>query len=217
MDNGSFWDMRYNVFPVLGSGPGSRAYAAWIKQKLIRETIATQKIRSILDIGCGDLCWLQAVPLDTVTYLGTDISHVIIERNKINFPQCQFLHHDITQNPVPQAVDLVVCMDVLIHQIQREEFRQALLNILGSISKIGLISYLTPGQSSAPLSPDTPAEVLQNENELNAFLNTAEFTRAQTARHGDLPREIHRLNSNAIVREVAAYPHQTVYEVTLRY
>lgn len=215
MDNQKFWNERYCSLPDLGSGPGSRAYAAWVKQRLIAETVAKRNIRSILDIGCGDLCWLQAVPLERVTYTGVDISNVIVARNRANFPQYRFLLHDVANAPLRLTADLVVCLDVLIHQIPLEQFRCALRNVLSSISNIGLISYLTPEGSCTQALPDMPADVLDKEEALLRFLHSADFPKAQTARHGDLSVEIARNAPNASATAIASYPYQTIYEVTL--
>jgi len=214
MDNRNFWNERYRRLPELGSGPGSRAYAAWIKQRLIREVIARHRIRSILDIGCGDLCWLREDLIESVAYSGCDISEVIVERNRARFPQLDFRLHDVAAAPLQQTAELIVCFDVLIHQIEREAFQRALRHVLAAVSRIGLISYLTPGGSSVPVMRDTPAEVLAQEEELLRLLKDPSFPRAQTAFHGDLTRQIARIAPEVGARAVGAYPAQTIYEVT---
>jgi SAM-dependent methyltransferase len=214
MDNQRFWNERYQRLPELGSGPGSRAYGAWIKRRLIREVVAKYQIRSILDIGCGDLCWLQEDLISEVAYCGCDISKVIVERNRARFPQLQFLLHDVASAALPQTAELVVCFDVLIHQIERDAFQRTLRHVLASVSNIGLISYLTPGGLGAPVLPDTPADVLREEEKLLRFLNAASFPRAQTAYHGDLIQLISRLAPELRTKAVASYPAQTIYEVS---
>jgi SAM-dependent methyltransferase len=214
MDNQNFWNERYRRLPELGSGPGSRAYAAWIKQRLIRDVVAKHRIRSILDIGCGDLCWLREDLIEGVAYCGCDISDVIVERNRARFPQLDFLLHDVASAPLRHTAELIVCFDVLIHQIELEAFRRALRHVLAAVSHIGLISYLTPGGASAPVMPDAPAEVLLEEAELMRLLQDPGFPRAQTAFHGDLIQQIGRIAPDVGARAVGAYPAQTIYEVT---
>jgi len=214
MDNRRFWNDRYQRLPELGSGPGSRAYAAWIKQRLIREVVAKHRIRSILDIGCGDLCWLQKDVIEGVAYCGCDISEVIVERNRARFPQLTFLHHDVAGTPLPQTAELIVCFDVLIHQIELEAFQRALRHVLATVSHMGLISYLTPGGGSAPVLPDAPPEVLLEEERLMRLLKDPSFPRARTAFHGDLIGQIARVAPAVSARAVGAYPAQTIYEVT---
>jgi SAM-dependent methyltransferase len=214
MDNRKFWNERYQRLPQLGSGPGSRAYAAWIKQRLIRDVVANHRIRSILDIGCGDLCWLQEDLIESVAYCGCDISDVIVERNRARFPQLKFMLHDVAAAPLQQTAELVVCFDVLIHQIELEAFQRTLRHVLAAVSCIGLISYLTPGGSSATTMPDAPAEVLLEEEELLRLLKDPSFPRAQTAFHGNLTGEIARIAPELGAKAVGAYPAQTIYEVT---
>jgi len=214
MDNRNFWNERYRRLPELGSGPGSRAYAAWVKQRLIREVIARHRIRSILDIGCGDLCWLREDLIEGVAYCGCDISEVIVERNRARFPRLDFLLHDVAEAPLRQTAELIVCFDVLIHQVELEAFQRTLRHVLAAVSHIGLISYLTPGGQSVPVLPDAPAEVLVEEEALLELLKDPSFPRAQTAFHGNLTRQIARIAPEVGARAVGAYPAQTIYELT---
>jgi SAM-dependent methyltransferase len=214
MDNQRFWNERYERMPELGSGPGSRAYGAWVKRRLIRKIVADHQTRSILDIGCGDLCWLEDDLVAKIAYCGCDISKVVIERNQARFPQLQFLHHDVAGAALPQTADLIVCFDVLIHQIERDAFERALCHVLTSLSCKGLISYQTPHGLRVPMLPDTPADVLRHEEELLRFLKDARFPRAEVAFHGDLIQQISRLAPELTARPVASYFPQTIYEVS---
>jgi SAM-dependent methyltransferase len=216
MDNRTFWNERYESLPGLGSGPGSRAYAAWLKQRLIEATIAQHGVRSVLDIGCGDMYWMPAQPGAGVAYTGVDISDVIVARNRERFPRAEFVLHDIVAAPLQRSADLVVCFDVLIHQLDAGQFQAALRNVLATIRTTGLISYITPDGAGAPPPPGTPAQVLRDEARLVEFLETAEFPRAPTAFHGALPEHIAQLLPQAAVGIAGHYPAQTIYEITLR-
>ena len=78
MDNRSFWDKRYSVAPQLGSGRGSRGYAAVRKNELVRRAIREHKITSILDVGCGDLCWLDGEIADMLAHLPRERTYASI-------------------------------------------------------------------------------------------------------------------------------------------
>lgn len=216
MDNRKFWNERYESLPSLGSGPGSRAYAAWLKQRLIQATIAQRGVRSVLDIGCGDMYWMPAQPGAGVSYAGVDISDVIVARNRERYPHAEFVLHDIVAAPLERSADLVVCFDVLIHQLDPQQFRAALRNVLACVRTIGLVSYLTPDGANPLPPPGAPADVLRDEARLNEFLQAAEFPRAPTAFHGALPEHIAQLLPQAAARVVGHYPAQTIYEITLR-
>ncbi len=90
MDNASFGDDRYRSFPRLVSGPGPRGYAALYKNRLVKAVIKQFDISSIVDIGCGDLCWLDEEILASCSHVGLDISAVAIERATAAYPSLLF-------------------------------------------------------------------------------------------------------------------------------
>src|SRR5256885_14898964 len=96
MDNAQFWDERYRLFPQLGSGPGSRGYAALYKNALVKRTIVQYDVISIADFGCGDLCWIDPDILKARSYVGLDISTTAIERARAAYPLLQFAVYDVT-------------------------------------------------------------------------------------------------------------------------
>jgi hypothetical protein len=112
-----------------------------------------QGLHSIVDIGCGDVCWLDQDILKGCSYLGLDISTVAIEQAKAAHPFLQFAVYDVTAQPVGVESDLVVGFDVLIHQIDFRSFRVALGNMLAAIRKIGLIAYRTPPMVDGSFPP----------------------------------------------------------------
>src|SRR5256885_2024228 len=122
MDSASFWDARYRSFPELGSGPGSHGYAASHKRLLVKSIIKEFGVSSIVDIGCGDLCWLDEEILTCCNYRGVDVSPVAIERAKSSYPYLEFAIYDVTGAPLDFKCDLVVSFDVLIHQLEARTF-----------------------------------------------------------------------------------------------
>ncbi len=214
MDNRYFWNERYVKQPELGSGPGSRGYAAWYKQELIRAVLRLNPVRSILDLGCGDLCWLASDLLKDVNYTGVDISDVIVAKNRQAFPSLRFISHDLSVESLVDEADLVVCFDVLIHQIAPEAFQATLKNILLCVAGHGLISYLTPGSGEAAVA-HAPELVLEAEKEFQQSFQKLDpgTPRARTAFHGPLPDCCQRIDPAIKVRPLAAYRGQTIYEV----
>jgi SAM-dependent methyltransferase len=220
MDNRSFWNNRYSKLPQLGSGPGSRGYAAGRKNELVRRTIQERAIRSILDIGCGDLCWLDDEIMKTCTYLGCDVSENIIARNTathagVSSPR--FVIHDIAAEPLTSTADLVICFDVLIHQIDRLRFDEALRNIISAVGTLGLVSYLTPPlpDASFPLEVDIPPEMQELESDFaNMYASLPhELARGQTAFHGPLPELIKSFRDDLQAEPIGRYRQQTVYQI----
>jgi len=223
MDNRSFWNHRHTTLPQLGSGPGSRGYAAVYKNECIHAVIQGGGIHSILDIGCGDLCWLDDQIAQSCNYVGCDISEVAIAKNAAAHPSVRFFVHDIVAAPVGHTADLVVCFDVLIHQIVRATFSTALTNILAAIGKVALLSYRTPplgnGQFPPPASLDLAnadsCVIALEERFVRMVAEELPSNRPamETAFHGPLPELIRSLRDDMEARAVGQYRNQTIYEI----
>ena len=111
--NSIFWDFRYHFFPTLGSGIGSRGETLLHKRKLLKKCIPRPEKCSILDVGCGDLEVIKIFPFSN--YLGVDLSSKTLEIAKIKRPDWSF---ELIRNQKFrfQERDVVICLDVLIHQ-----------------------------------------------------------------------------------------------------
>jgi SAM-dependent methyltransferase len=78
-------------------------------------------IRSVLDIGCGDMAWMQYFLKEhqMLTYVGVDIVPFCLAINFRRFPKMQFLQTDLSNlsgiEIMPQGCDLVVAKDVFNH------------------------------------------------------------------------------------------------------
>lgn len=222
MDNRSFWDERYTSEAWLGSGPGSRGVAAQYKADLLRRIVTANRILSIADIGCGDLCWLDTGDgstgwMDDVDYLGVDISAVIVARNAEARPGSRFIVHDIAAAPLDAGAELTVCFDVLLHQVDRPVFDAALANLLRSMRDHALVSYINP-DAAAPVVPKLEAfdggieERFQQE--LRAQRAAREFPRGMTNCFGALPALIAAIRPDLAVRAIGRYRYQEIYEVS---
>jgi hypothetical protein len=137
-DNRRFWNQRYIEDPDKGSGPGSRGEILRLKSTLIQSVIAEHDIKTILDIGCGDIAPLRELELGH--YLGIDIADVVVEKNKSLKPQWQFVRADLAGDYCPPAAELVLCLDVLIHQKKKQSYLAILLKTLSCSEKVALIS-----------------------------------------------------------------------------
>ena len=178
----------------------------------------------MVDIGCGDLCWLDQDILNGRRYVGLDISTIAIGRARAAYPSLQFAVRDVTKQAVDVESDLIVSFDVLIHQTEILTFRAALGNILGAISKIGLVSYITPPMRDGRLPPPAtldPTVADADEIELEArfqqmMSSGLGFPRAPTAYHGPLPAAIAALRPDLKVSTAGRYRYQTVYAICTR-
>ena len=136
-DNRLFWDWRYAHAPDLGSGLGSRGAACAYKQELLHRLVTMHRPCSILDIGCGDQVVSQVLP-DEI-YTGVDISSVVIDRNRANHPNRQFVCGDILDLDLPRA-DLVICLDVLIHIDNPDRYQAVVSRLVALTNKVGFVS-----------------------------------------------------------------------------
>jgi len=139
-DNQKFWENRYETNPELGSGIGSRGSAAEYKSSLISWSLNQFHPESILDIGCGDLECIKN--LNLTKYTGVDIARNIIPKNKKLFPQWNFICGNFLEivKQMEIRADLVLCLDVLIHQHKYEEYISFVNAIIDSAKKIGIIT-----------------------------------------------------------------------------
>lgn len=105
------------------SGPGSSQDAARPALQLLRRTLRQRPIRTVLDLGCGDWNWMQALGLPgvgqdlNIRYEGWDASPDLIAELTARHGQpgqIDFALRDITTAPLPQ-VDLIIARDVLFH------------------------------------------------------------------------------------------------------
>lgn len=110
-----FTEVYKNKKWLKGSGVGS-------KPKFNEEYIAflgtflkDNKIKSVIDFGCGDWQFSQFVDWGDTEYLGLDIVDSVIENNKKQFPEYSFVSDtDIFKYITPDK-DLVIIKDVFMH------------------------------------------------------------------------------------------------------
>jgi len=133
-----FWNKRYKSNPEKGSGPGSRGEYALKKQEIVRNIIKEKEIKSVLDLGCGDLYWIK--DLNIQHYTGVDYSDVIIERNKQLKPEWNFMVFDFSKEDLDLKADLVLLIDVLIHQREKKSYLQVWKNTLNNAKRVILVS-----------------------------------------------------------------------------
>ena len=118
-------DMDDNIFDAnyragWGSGLGSLVSSTVTYRYIIESFIRLNDVHSVLDLGCGDWQFSKLIPWDfyDISYLGLDLSHVVIEKNTATFgaERCRF---KVIREPSEifdlGRFDLVICKDVLIH------------------------------------------------------------------------------------------------------
>ena len=139
-------DSTENIFKVIydrnkwGSDLSVSGFGSEYSQtKLIIEAIPRiindYKIRSILDIPCGDFNWMKRVDMSQIKYIGADIVSEITDENnhKYSTSNKNFLNLDLIKDKLPKS-DLIICRDCLVH-FSEEDIFKALKNICESNSR----------------------------------------------------------------------------------
>ncbi len=136
-DNRDFWNRRYAENPELGSGIGSRGDCLAFKRELLSAVAARWTPSSIVDVGCGDMEVSSALP--SQGYTGIDCSNVVVEINRRQFPDRQFLAVDFLTSNIEPA-DMVVCLDVLIHLPSADVYRAFVDKLVRSAKQVGIVA-----------------------------------------------------------------------------
>ena len=146
--NATFWQWRYLTDPDLGSGIGSRGQPLLGKRELLATVLDAVAPASVIDVGCGD----GEATRDLVmpSYVGIDLSPEAIRRAKIGRPEGRFLVGGIAD--LPDHAELVMCLDVLIHQSDAAAYRDLVARLWGSADRALVISgYEKPLGTVAPM------------------------------------------------------------------
>ncbi|MBY8987034.1 MAG: class I SAM-dependent methyltransferase [Candidatus Lokiarchaeota archaeon] len=126
-----YWDERYKT---RGSGAGSCGQILDFKFQEIR---GMPNVRSILDVGFGDLNTILRVTsfFSTASYLGLDISTTALQKAKAKKLDDRFNFKLIENSIFSHPSDLVLCLDVLYHITQDEDYENMLRSLKQSWKK----------------------------------------------------------------------------------
>ncbi len=155
-DNRDFWEKRYTTNLELGSGAGSRGEHLEYKKALLSQLIEEIDPRSILDVGCGDIEVTKDLSFSG-EYTGIDLSPSIVARNRTLRPSWKFIEGDfleIVQRDRLTA-DLVICLDVLIHQHDYETYTVFVRELVNATRRAAVISGFEQPRKGRKVNPNT--------------------------------------------------------------
>lgn len=146
--NATFWDWRYTTDAALGSGVGSRGTALQQKRGLLTSVVQALHPASVLDVGCGD--GEATRDLDLPAYIGMDVSREAVRLASAKRPDDTYLVGSLADHPV--EADVVLCLDVLIHQADPHQYRD-LVDRLVRAARIGVVvsGYERPPVTTSPM------------------------------------------------------------------
>lgn len=137
-DNNLFWNWRYACFPELGSGMGSRGDVLQYKKNVLHNIVRPFEHKSVLEVGCGDLETSRELVLDD--YTGLDASPTAVEIARSKRPDWRFEQRNVAVDGLSSPADLVICLDVLIHQKREEEYHAMIDALVASTRERLIIS-----------------------------------------------------------------------------
>jgi len=137
----TIYETHYWVDDQSRSGGGSNLYATRKIREAIPGLFRKYKVRSVLDVPCGDFFWFKEMKLDLDSYVGGDIVAPLIASvsEKYTSSTRSFRVMDLTKDVLPDC-DLILVRDCLIH-LNLEAIFAALRNILRSKARLLLTTH----------------------------------------------------------------------------
>src|SRR5258705_4817522 len=98
------------------SGTGSTLQATLTYRTFLQKFLKDHDVHSVVDAGCGDWEFSQALDWSGIDYKGFDVVESAIAQNKLRFAKAniQFFAGNIVELNLPPA-DLLICKHVLQH------------------------------------------------------------------------------------------------------
>jgi SAM-dependent methyltransferase len=98
------------------SGVGSTLNATLLYRTYLKQFFEQHQIKSVVDAGCGDWEFSQAIDWTGIDYKGYDIVESLVEQNTKRYgkPNIKFFKADFLEQELP-AADLLISKNVLQH------------------------------------------------------------------------------------------------------
>jgi SAM-dependent methyltransferase len=114
----AYWIQRYKRGG--NSGPGSYNKLAEFKGEVIKAFVKKYKIRTVIDLGCGDGNQLEY--FDFPSYIGFDISPEIVSKCRERFKDDETKQFFLLNEISDQRADLLLSLDVLFHLVEDDVY-----------------------------------------------------------------------------------------------
>jgi 2-polyprenyl-3-methyl-5-hydroxy-6-metoxy-1,4-benzoquinol methylase len=99
------------------SGPGSAIECSKLYLDFLQTFVENNKIKSILDLGCGDFNLMRHFDFKDIKYFGIDIVSFIIDDNIKTYSNnnIKFAQSNLIDFKLSEQFDLIILKDVLQH------------------------------------------------------------------------------------------------------
>lgn len=127
--NKKLWNDGNSSIPL--SGPGSSLKNAKECSEKLNEFIYTNRLNSVLDLGCGDLNWISHTSFfndNDIDYIGVDVVSSLIDGHTSKYPTKTFICEDLVHYKNMKHSSIIILRDVIFH-LQNEEILTIFENI----------------------------------------------------------------------------------------
>lgn len=137
-DYATYWENRYRLGG--NSGDGSYGSNARWKAELINSIYSANSLKSVVEFGCGDGAQLSDYKFSS--YLGLDISPKAVDLCRSKFESDKSKNFSVITPHASHKIkkaDLVICIEVLMHVTNEEDFIWTLSRIFESAADFVII------------------------------------------------------------------------------
>ena len=145
-DSTQYWIDRYKNGG--DSGKGSYGIFGKLKSEFLNNFIERYEIKNVLELGCGEGDHLKNIP-SSVEYLGHDVSDLIVKKNRKQFPNLKFT----SSKNIKGKFDLTLSMDVILHLIDDEVYKDYMKNLFSKSKKYVIIYDADQDTTSFKMAP----------------------------------------------------------------
>ena len=138
------------------SGIGSAPEKTTEYRAFLQQFMAQNRIRSVVDFGCGDWQFSQLVDWSEVRYLGVDVVPAVVEKNRRDFGSDNIAFETFESLAKLPRADLLVCKDVLQH-------------LPNNLVKEYLAGFRKKYKYALITNDEEPAEILNTDTEIGGW------------------------------------------------
>ncbi|MGL4850687.1 MAG: methyltransferase domain-containing protein [Clostridium sp.] len=164
-----YWESIYKRGGT--SGPGSYGEIAEYKAQIVNEFLEENHIQTVIEFGCGDGNQLSL--MDYATYIGFDISNTatnICRHRFINDPSKKFYDYNPIQFEAKKySAQLVVCIDVLYHIIEEDDFKKTIKDIFECADYFVIIHTKLTTEENRIIPSIKDRNIFKYLEEINSF------------------------------------------------
>jgi len=128
----AYWENRYSAGG--NSGAGSYGQLASFKADVINDFVATHRVKTVIEFGCGDGNQLSLAKYPS--YLGFDVSSTAVSKCRELFKSDPSKSFRLLSEYENEIADLTLSLDVIYHLVEDEIFERYMRNLVSSVQPI---------------------------------------------------------------------------------